>query len=103
MTSLLALALSCQMTQMMPDYYSAMLKGPNSRGTYNLVLTSKFYRAEFNYRYVLKAEEDRLIGYDKRKDLITLEKLENVGANKFTFELTSEKEGRIHMTCSGRK
>jgi hypothetical protein len=100
MTSLIALALSCQMTQMMPDYYSATLKGPNARGSYNLVLTSKFYSAEFNYRYSLKADDNRLIGYDKRKDLIILEKLENVGANKFTLELTSEKEGRIHMSCS---
>lgn len=103
MTSLIALALSCHMKQMMPDYYSAVLRGPNARGNYSLVLTTKFYGAEFNYNYKLQVEPHRWVGYDQRKDLISLENLQKVDDKNYSFELNSEREGRISMVCTSQQ
>lgn len=102
MNSLIVLALSCQMTHMMPDYYTADLVGPNAQGKYNLTLNYKFYGFDTEYKYVLKAEGKRLVGSDKRKDALAVDNIKQLGSNLFSLIISSNKEGRISMTCQNQ-
>ena len=100
MSALLALALTCQLNTMQPDYYTATLNGPNSKNKYSFVLYSHYYGAKFDYRYSLTRLGEVLSGQDKRKDDVTVSKIEDQGSGRVTLEINSKKESLLKMNCT---
>jgi hypothetical protein len=102
-SSLIAVALTCHLTNLQPEDYKAVLKPTTVKDQYSFVLTYGFYGASFDYKYVLNKNRDGLFGKDKKGETVLVKDIKSKNLDKVTLTVESSKEGTIYMTCEKLK
>ena len=98
LTSLVGLVLSCQLSQMLPDYYTAEIKF-NSQTSADLKLTYLFYGASFDYKYSLKKTALGMEGKTKTGDSVIIHSIEAKSKSNYNLVIDSKKNGYLEMNC----
>jgi hypothetical protein len=86
--------LNCEREPLTPNHYSAKISGPTRRGIYTLVLTEKFYGAEFPKTYKLKLESAEVLSLGSTKIKYLSGELPNM-----MVEISTDQAANLTFRC----
>ncbi len=98
LSSIVGMTFACQMSQMLPDFYTATLEIQSVKQV-TLDLTNHFYGAKFNYPYTLKSNGAQFSGNNPKNGRVTLNQLSEKDGRLY-FYLDLSRGGQIEMTCT---